>query len=210
MLAIAATGQRNQGAFELDLALPRLRLTKEAVGGEQLLLKATLRQPNGQPTNLSLSLPKLEGSASAISDRERSARRRRCPAGADIQGDRHGSGCGSVRGRQLPARTRRRESAGRAGDARRAAGPESVGERQPAGQRCGRLRAAARAGRSRRRVRPEHDQGEARRGGVFAARLPVRCRHRPARPDPLSDTAVCGCCTGTRARCCAWRSRAAH
>lgn len=66
MLAIAATGQRNQGAFEVDLALPRLQLTKEAVGGEQLLLKATLRQPNGQPTKLSLSLPKLEGSASAF------------------------------------------------------------------------------------------------------------------------------------------------
>ena len=63
MLAAAATGNHEQGAFELDLALSRLRLRKESVGGEQLAAKASLRQADGTVASANLTVPKLEGGA---------------------------------------------------------------------------------------------------------------------------------------------------
>ncbi len=62
-LSVAATGNRGKDVFEMDLALPRLRLTKEDVAGEQLAVKAALRQADGNVTSANLSLPKLEGGA---------------------------------------------------------------------------------------------------------------------------------------------------
>lgn len=65
-LAITASGNRNQEAFELDVALPRLRLTQSEVGGEQLTAKAALRRAGGTVTSANLAVPKLEGSADAF------------------------------------------------------------------------------------------------------------------------------------------------
>ncbi len=65
-LAVTASGQRNQDAFELDLTVPVLKIAKEGVGGEGLALKATLRQADGQPTHLAVDIPKIEGSADAF------------------------------------------------------------------------------------------------------------------------------------------------
>ena len=70
-LSVAATGNRDKDAFEIDLALPQLRLTKESVGGEQLAVKAALRQADGNVTSANLTLPKLEGGATTFESQTR-------------------------------------------------------------------------------------------------------------------------------------------
>lgn len=64
-LVLAATGNREKDAFDIAATLPRLKLTKEKVEGEQLAAKVQLKAPDGT-TSASLAAPRLEGSAKAF------------------------------------------------------------------------------------------------------------------------------------------------
>ena len=64
-LKVVATGNREKDSFDVDVALPQLKLTREKVEGEQLALKATIRNADGT-TNANITAPKLEGSAKAF------------------------------------------------------------------------------------------------------------------------------------------------
>jgi AsmA protein len=66
MLAFDATGNHDQDAIELDVALPRLRLAKDGASGEQVVVKAALRRADGTAANANLAVPKLEVSTSAF------------------------------------------------------------------------------------------------------------------------------------------------
>ena len=65
-LEFAATGSRDKYQFEVDLALPRLGITREKVEGEHLGLRAVIRGATGNTTSVNLTAPRLEGSAEAF------------------------------------------------------------------------------------------------------------------------------------------------
>ena len=64
-LNVAATGNRGEQSFDVEATLPRLKLTKEKVEGEQLTVKSVLKSAGGT-TNANVAMPKLEGSAKAF------------------------------------------------------------------------------------------------------------------------------------------------